>query len=406
MSTLTSNSNSRRRSSSSSSSSRGYAERGGTNGSRRRTPSNTLNSNLKAFPSENPPGADGTVRTSTSIHLPAEQQLELARCVKSWVACKETKKEREEMIGRPLSFEEWAVAVGMEEKTLRRQIEDGKAARELLIKTNINLIKSMAVRLYARQEKNENRLSVDDLVLEGTQGILKAAAKFDPTRNIRFTTYAVWWIRQAISLAIQTHSNTVRLPVLLQARIKKIKEARLRLYLLLEREPTHEEVGKEIGLPAGKVESIRRKGGRGRLVGAEEEWVVVGMAMGNGMDGEEGREEGVQQQAGEGGMGMVEGGEGPLVVDGKGGETEGGREERRKLEAFKKSVVLRLKEGDREVIETRWKTYKEGKGGKDGQPAVSGRRLKRIQGELRAMVWEKDLEDRRDVFSSMRLCMA
>lgn len=74
------------------------------------------------------------------------------------------------MIGRPLSFEEWAVAVGMEEKTLRRQIEDGKAARELLIKTNINLIKSMAVRLYARQEKNENRLSVDDLVLEGTQG--------------------------------------------------------------------------------------------------------------------------------------------------------------------------------------------------------------------------------------------
>jgi len=90
--------------------------------------------------------------------------------VKTWVACKEIKKEREEVLGRPLSFYEWAVAVGMEEETLRRQIEDGKAARELLIKTNINLIKSMAVRLYARQEKNENRLSVDDLVLEGTQG--------------------------------------------------------------------------------------------------------------------------------------------------------------------------------------------------------------------------------------------
>ena len=239
-----------------------------------------------------------------------------------------------------------------------------------------------------------------------SSGILKAAAKFDPNRNIRFTTYAVWWIRQAISLAIQTHSNTVRLPVLLQARIKKIKEARLRLYLLLEREPTHEEVGREVGLPAGKVETIRRKGGRGRLVGAEEEWVVVGMAMGNGQDGEEGREEGLQQQEGEGGIGMTGGEEGQVVVDGREGGREGGREERRKLEAFKEAVVLRLKEGDREVVEKRWKTYQEGKGGKEGQPAVSGRRLRRIQGELKAMVWEKDLEDRRDVFSSMRLCMA
>jgi len=215
----------------------------------------------------------------------------------------------------------------------------------------------------------------------------------------------VWWIRQAISLAIQTHSNTVRLPVLLQVRIKKIKEARLRLYLQLEREPTHEEVGREVGLPAGKVETIRRKGGRGRLVGAEEEWVVVGMAMGNGQDGEEGREEG-QQQEGDGGMGVAGGEEGQVVVDGREGGREGGREERRKLEAFKEAVVLRLKEGDREVVEKRWKTYQEGKGGKEGQPAVSGRRLRRIQRELKAMVWEKDLEDRRDVFSSMRLCMA
>ena len=165
-------------------------------------------------------------------------------------------------------------------------------------------------------------------------------------------------------------------------------------------------MGREIGLPAGKVESIRRKGGRGRLVGAEEEWVIVGMAMGNGMDGEEGREEGLQQQEGEGRMGVTGGGEGQLIVDGKEGGREGWREERRKLEAFKESVVLRLKEGDREVVEKRWKTYQEGKGGKNGQPAVSGRRLRRIQEELRAMVWEKDLEDRRDVFSSMRLCMA
>ncbi|EKU21444.1 type ii alternative rna polymerase sigma sigma-70 family protein [Nannochloropsis gaditana CCMP526] len=258
----------------------------------------------------NPPGADGSVKTSTSIHLPAEQQLELARCVKSWLTCKAVKAEEESTLGRPIAFSEWARALGVEESALRRQIADGKAARELLVKTNINLVKSMAVRLHQSQEKNENRLSVDDLILEGTQGILKAAAKFDPTRNVRFSTYAVWWIRQAISLAIQTHSNTVRLPVLLQTRIKKIKAARLRLYLQLEREPTHEEVGREVGLPAGKVERIRRKTARGRLVGEEEEWVVAGMTVA----GTEGPEE-EQQQRGTGGIEGREGEAGGEVTD-------------------------------------------------------------------------------------------
>lgn len=207
----------------------------------------------------------------------------------------------------------------------------------------------------------------------------------------------MWWIRQAISLAIQTHSNTVRLPVLLQTRIKKIKAARLRLYLQLEREPTHEEVGREVGLPAGKVERIRRKTARGRLVGEEEEWVVAGMTVA----GTEGPEE-EQQQRGTGG---IEGREGEVGVEGEmGGGRGGGTEERQKLEAFKEAVVTRLKAGDREVVEERWATMREGKG-REGQPAVSGRRLRRIQGELKAMVWEKDIEDRHHVFSTMRLCM-
>lgn len=207
----------------------------------------------------------------------------------------------------------------------------------------------------------------------------------------------MWWIRQAISLAIQTHSNTVRLPVLLQARIKKIKAARLRLYLQLEREPTHEEVGREVGLPAGKVERIRRKTARGRLVGEEEEWVVAGMTVA----GTEGPEEEQQQRGTDG----IEGREGEVAVEGEmGGGRGGGKEERQKLEAFKEAVVTRLKAGDREVVEERWATMREGKG-REGQPAVSGRRLRRIQGELKAMVWEKDMEDRHHVFSTMRLCM-
>ncbi|EWM20947.1 rna sigma 70 subfamily [Nannochloropsis gaditana] len=246
-----------------------FPERGGTGGSRRRTPLNTLTSSLKGPLTPNPPGADGSVKTSTSIHLPAEQQLELARCVKSWLTCKAVKAEEESTLGRPIAFSEWARALGVEESALRRQIADGKAARELLVKTNINLVKSMAVRLHQSQEKNENRLSVDDLILEGTQGILKAAAKFDPTRNVRFSTYAVWWIRQAISLAIQTHSNTVRLPVLLQTRIKKIKAARLRLYLQLEREPTHEEVGREeLGFALSPFSRVERGKGAESVWGA------------------------------------------------------------------------------------------------------------------------------------------
>lgn len=98
--------------------------------------------------------------------------MELARCVKSWLTCKAVKAEEESTLGRPIAFSEWARALGVEESALRRQIADGKAARELLVKTNINLVKSMAVRLHQSQEKNENRLSVDDLILEGTQGEL------------------------------------------------------------------------------------------------------------------------------------------------------------------------------------------------------------------------------------------
>ncbi len=373
----------------------GVMERGGTGGSRRRTPTNTLNSATRPA-KEAPPGADGTVKTSTSIHLPAEQQMELARCVKAWADCKSWKAEEEAVLGRPLSFSEWAHSLDMSEAALRQQVDDGKAARELLIKTNINLIKSMAVKLYQRQERNENRLSVDDLVLEGTQGILKAAAKFDPNRNIRFTTYAVWWIRQAISLAIQTHSNTVRLPVLLQTRIKKVKDARARLYLDLEREPSHAEVGAYVGLPAEKVKRIRRSG-RSRHFLSEDDYLVTGLAMDlhnsnnnqNANNEDRGDDASLSPLSEEG-------------MEGHPGAFASREEERRKLEAFKEAVLQQLKQGDREIVQSRWETFQAAK----EQPAVTGRKLRRIQGELKQIVLQKDFEDRRDVFSSMRLCMA
>jgi DNA-directed RNA polymerase sigma subunit (sigma70/sigma32) len=230
-----------------------------------------------------------------SIHLPAEQQMELARCVRAWEDAKAAKLEKEARVGRVLTFEEWAELVGLTEGALRRRVDDGRKARELLIMTNINLIKSMALRFTASQERNENRLSMDDLVLEGTQGLLKSMSKFNPSHGVKFTTYAgawigmacfvtwiwmgsgsidaktktpprltnhgphntrhneVWWIRQAMSMSIQTHSNTVRLPVLLQARIKKVREARARLYLQLAREPSADELAEAVGLPAAKV---------------------------------------------------------------------------------------------------------------------------------------------------------
>jgi RNA polymerase primary sigma factor len=140
-----------------------------------------------------------------------------------------------------------------EEVRLAKRIEKGdREAREILMKANLRLVVSTAKK-YAMRSQD---LTLLDLIQEGNVGLYKAVEKFDWTKGFKFSTYATWWIRQAITRALADQSRTIRIPVHMVETIAKYKQVYRRLAQDIGREPTSDEIASEMGIEVEKVRMV------------------------------------------------------------------------------------------------------------------------------------------------------
>jgi RNA polymerase primary sigma factor len=143
-----------------------------------------------------------------------------------------------------------------EEKVLGRRIQQGdQEALKRLVEANLRFVVS-----YAKRYRGLG-MSFLDLIHEGSLGLMEAAKRFDPDRNVKFISYAVWWVRQAIFQALSEHMRVFRLPQKLSGQVSKVGNARQRLAVELERQPTTEEVAERTELSREEVEYLLRVAG-------------------------------------------------------------------------------------------------------------------------------------------------
>jgi RNA polymerase nonessential primary-like sigma factor len=179
--------------------------------------------------------------------LSHEQEIILGKQVQQMMSLSEAKEALAEKLNRLPTEAEWAEHLGMDLEDLKAVLQRGHRAKQKMIEANLRLVVSVAKKYQKRN------LELLDLVQEGTLGLERGVEKFDPTRGYKFSTYAYWWIRQAITRAIAQQARTVRLPIHITEKLNKIKRAQRELSQKLGRSATPAEIAQFLELDPAQI---------------------------------------------------------------------------------------------------------------------------------------------------------
>jgi RNA polymerase nonessential primary-like sigma factor len=179
--------------------------------------------------------------------LTHEQEIVYGKQVQKMMTLLEKKEQLANRLGREPSISEWTKDVQLGEEELNKALQQGNRAKRKMIEANLRLVVAIAKKY---QKRNMEFL---DLIQEGSLGLERGVEKFDPTKGYKFSTYAYWWIRQAITRAIAQQARTIRLPIHITEKLNKIKKTQRELAQQLGRSATPGEIAQALELEPAQI---------------------------------------------------------------------------------------------------------------------------------------------------------